>query len=143
MPYACSAAGILLNGSWARRTGALGWHTAVPTLATGILWSLAAFAGDRSWLVLGLFCLAGFTSQAWLPPFWAMPTALFGKSASAIAVGLICVSNLGGFVGPYLLGYLRTMTGNYEVGLLFLAACMLPAGVLAALIRIPHDTIRS
>ena len=38
LPYACSAVGILLNGMWAHRTGALRWHTAVPMLATRCLW---------------------------------------------------------------------------------------------------------
>jgi MFS transporter, ACS family, tartrate transporter len=139
LPYACSAAGILLNGIWAQRTGALRWHTAVPMLATGVSLGLAILAGDRSWLVMGLFCLAGFTSQAYLPAFWAMPSALLGKSAAATAVGLISLSNLGGFVGPYIFGYLKTATGHYEVGLSFLAGCMLLAGMLASMIRIPND----
>lgn len=139
LPYACSAAGILLNGIWAHRTGALRWHTAVPMMATGVSLGLAILAGDRSWLVIGLFCLAGFSSQAYMPAFWAMPSALLGKSAAAAAVGLIALGNLGGFVGPYIFGYLRTATGNYEIGLSFLAGCMLLAGVLASMIHIPND----
>lgn len=140
LPYVCSAAGILLNGFWVHRTGALRWHTAVPVLATGISLSLAILAGDRAWLVIGLFCLAGFTSQAYMPAFWAMPSALLGKSAAATAVGLIALGNLGGFVGPAIFGYLRTATGNYQIGLSFLAGCMLLAGLLASMIRIPNNS---
>lgn len=139
LPYACSAAGILLNGSWAHRTGALRWHTAIPMLATGCSLGLAILAGDRTWLVLGLFCLAGFTAQAYLPTFWALPTAFLGKSAAAAAVGFICLSNLGGFAGPYIFGYLTTVTGHYQVGLAFLVGCMLLAGGLASLIRTPKS----
>jgi len=138
LPYACSAAGILLNGAWANRTGKLRWHTALPMLATGCSLSLAILAGNRSWLVLGLFCLAGFTAQAYLPAFWALPTALLGRTAAAAAVGFISLSNLGGFVGPYIFGYLRTATGHYEIGLGFLAGCMLLAGALACCIRAPE-----
>lgn len=136
LPYACSALGILLNGAWAHRTGELRWHTAIPMFATGCSLGLAILAGDRSWLVLGLFCLAGFTAQAYLPTFWALPTALFGKSAAAAAVGFVSLSNLGGFAGPYIFGYLRTTTGDYQVGLVFLVVCMLLAGGLASRIRI-------
>ena len=136
LPYACSALGIYLNGMWAHRTGKLRWHTALPVLATGISLGLTVLAGDRLWLAMGLFCLAGFTSQAYLPPFWTLPTTLLGKSAAATAVGLICLGNLGGFVGPWLFGYLKTITGKYDAGLWMLAGCMLLSGTLATQIRV-------
>ena len=136
-PYACSAIGILLNGFWAHRTGALRRHTALPMVATAVSLSLAVAAGDRAWLTLALFCLAGFTSQAYLPAFWTLPTLLLGKSAAATAVGLICLGNLGGFAGPWLFGTLKDMTGRYDAGLLVLAGCMLLAGLLALWIRQP------
>jgi ACS family tartrate transporter-like MFS transporter len=136
-PYACSALGIMLNGLWTHRTGALRWHTAVPMLATAVSLSLAVAAGDRAWLTLALFCLAGFTSQAYLPAFWTLPTLLLGKSAAAAAGGLICLGNLGGFAGPWLFGTLKDITGRYDAGLLVLAGCMLLAGLLALLIRHP------
>ena len=139
LPYACSAAGILLNGIWAQRTGALRWHTAIPMIATGISLSLAVLASGHSWPMLILLCLAGFTSQAYQPALWTIPTALLGKSAAAAAVGLISIGNLGGFAGPYLFGYLKTVTGHYETGLLLLAGCMVAAGLCASLIRTRRD----
>jgi MFS transporter, ACS family, tartrate transporter len=136
LPYACSALGILLNGMWVHRTGQLRWHTALPILATGISLCLVVLSGNRVWLTLGLFCLAGFTSQAYLPAFFTLPTALLGKSAAATAVGLICLGNLGGFAGPWLFGYLKTITGRYDAGLWVLAGCMLLAGTLATQIQL-------
>ena len=138
LPYACSALGILINGIWAQRTGKLQWHTALPVLATGVSLGLTVLARDKVWLMMGLFCLAGFTAQAYLPAFWTLPTTLLGKSAAATAVGLICLGNLGGFVGPWLFGYLKTITGRYDVGLWVLSGCMLLAGTLATQIRIPY-----
>ena len=138
LPYACSALGILINGIWAQRTGKLQWHTALPVLATGISLGLTVLARDRVWLMMGMFCLAGFTAQAYLPAFWTLPTTLLGKSAAATAVGLICLGNLGGFVGPWLFGYLKTITGGYDTGLWVLSGCMLLAGTLATQIRIPY-----
>ena len=132
LPYACSAVGILMNGLSAQRSGELRWHTAAPMLATGTSLALIGVAGDRAWLVMILFCLAGFTSQAYLPTFWTLPSTLLGKSAAATAVGLICLGNLGGFVGPWLFGYLKTATGRFDTGIYVLAGCMLLAGILAA-----------
>jgi ACS family tartrate transporter-like MFS transporter len=136
LPYLCSAAGILLNGMWAHRTGQLRWHTSLPMLATGVSLGLTILAGDRLWLTITMFCLAGFTSQAYLPAFWTLPTTLLGKSAAATAIGLIQLGNLGGFAGPWLFGYLRTITGRYDAGLWVLAGCMLLAGTLATQIRV-------
>lgn len=135
LPYACSAAGILINGIWAHRTGKLRLHTAVPVLATAISLACAVALRDHTWLMMGMLCLAGFTSQAYLPAFWTLPTTLLGKSAAATAVGLICLGNLGGFFGPWLFGYLKTVTGQYDTGLLVLSGCMLLAGILATQIR--------
>jgi MFS transporter, ACS family, tartrate transporter len=135
LPYACSAMGILLNGAWTQRTGNLKWHTVVPVLATGASVALAVLARDCAWLMTALLCLAGFTAQAYMPAFWTLPTTLLGKSAAATAVGLICLGNLGGFFGPWLFGYLRTVTGSYSTGMLALAGCMIAAGLLAT--RIP------
>lgn len=134
-PYACSALGILLNGIWAQRTGRLRWHTAGPVLATGVSLALAELAHGQMWLMAGLFCLAGFTAQAYLPAFWTLPTTLLGKSAAATAVGLICLGNLGGVFGPWLFGYLKMVTGSYDAGLWALSGCMILAGALAT--RIP------
>jgi ACS family tartrate transporter-like MFS transporter len=136
LPYACSALGILLNGMWVHRTGQLRWHTAIPMLATGVSLCLVVLSGTHVWLTMALFCLAGFTSQAYLPAFWTLPTALLGKSAAATAVGLICLGNLGGFFGPWLFGHLKDITGNFDAGIWVLAGCMLLAGTLSTLIRV-------
>jgi ACS family tartrate transporter-like MFS transporter len=131
LPYACSAVGIFTNGVWAQRTGKLRLHTFIPVLATGVSVALAVLAHNHAWLTTALFCAAGFTAQAYMPAFWTLPTTLLGKSAAATAIGLICLGNLGGFFGPWLFGYLRTVTGSYEAGLLVLSGCMIAAGLLA------------
>ena len=135
LPYAFSAVGILVNGILAQRTGKLRRHTALPIVATGISLGLAVMARDHIWLMTGIFCLAGLTAQAYMPAFWTLPTTLLGKSAAATAVGIICLGNLGGVVGPWLFGYLNTVTGSYNAGLCVLSGCMLLAGALATQIR--------
>ncbi len=138
-PYLFSVAGILLNGISSNRTGERRWHTAVPILITSAGLAGAILAHDQLPLVIAFFCLVGFTFQAYLPVFWTLPTAFLGKSAAATAVGTInSVGNLGGFVGPYVFGYLKTATGHFETGLWFLTGCMLISGALATQIRIRH-----
>ena len=141
LPYVCSVGGILLNGYLASRTRRPTLHTAVPMLLAGVSLALAILSGSNLAMVIAFLCLVGFTFQAYLPVFWSIPSGFLGKSAAATAVGLInSFGNLGGFVGPYIFGYLRTRTGRYETGLWCLTACMIGAGVLASFIRqdAPH-----
>jgi ACS family tartrate transporter-like MFS transporter len=66
---------------------------------------------------------AGF--KAYLPSFWAMPSLFLKESAAAGSIGLInSVGNLGGFMGPYVLGSVEALTGSFEGGLFFLVVCM-------------------
>ena len=138
LPYVFSAMGILLNGIWSQRTGRLTLHAALPMFATGIFLALAVLSHEHVWLMTTFLCLTGFTAQAYMPPFWTLPTTMLGKSAAATAVGIICLGNLGGLAGPWLFGYLRTITGDYNTGLLVMSGCMLIAGALATQIRSDH-----
>jgi nitrate/nitrite transporter NarK len=127
---------IFLVGSSAQRTGERRWHTAAPMLCSGIALALAILSGHRLGSVILFYCLAAGTSQAYLPSFWTLPTAYFGKAAAATAIGLInSFGSLGGFAGPYLFGYLRTATGSYRAGLWCLVGCSLLAGILATRIK--------
>lgn len=136
LPYVCSMAGILLNGYSSNRTGERRWHTAAPMLLTGVALSLAILSGNHLALVIPLFCLVGFTFQAYLPPFWTLPTAYLGSAAAATAIGTInSLGNLGGFFGPSIFGYLKDATGHYEAGLWVLTACTFASGLLALQIR--------
>ena len=69
-------------------------------------------------LAVGLFFLLGAH-----PVFWTMPAALLSGTAAAAGIALInSIGNLGGFVGPYLVGLMKDATGSTDGGLLTLAA---------------------
>jgi ACS family tartrate transporter-like MFS transporter len=83
--------------------------------------------------------IAGACTTAFMPSFWALPTAILTESAAAASIGLInSVANLGGFAGPFLIGYLRTVTNSFTPGLIFLLACMVLSGMLALLLHVPR-----
>ena len=70
------------------------------------------------------------------PPFWSLPTAFLRGDAAAAGIGLInAVGNLGGFTGPYLMGFIRDASGDFLVGLRVLAAAAVLSGVFAMTIR--------
>jgi MFS transporter, ACS family, tartrate transporter len=137
LPYICCVIAILYNGPSSDRTGERRWHTAIPILLTSLGMILSAVTGNFLALTVIFLCLAGVAPGAW-PSFWTLPTAFLTGSAAATAVGLInSIGNLGGFIGPYAVGYLKDRTGGYKAGMLFMGGCALIAGLLATRIKVP------
>jgi ACS family tartrate transporter-like MFS transporter len=70
-------------------------------------------------------------------PFWAMPTALLSATTAAAGIAFInSVGNLGGFFGPYIIGVVRTSTGQFRGGLLVVAAALAMSGALVLTINL-------
>jgi ACS family tartrate transporter-like MFS transporter len=70
-------------------------------------------------------------------PFWALPTIFLSGPAAAASIALInATGNLGGFAGPYLIGYLADLTGGYTAGLLYLVCCGLAGSALILSLRV-------
>jgi ACS family tartrate transporter-like MFS transporter len=74
-----------------------------------------------------------------LSVFWAIPPMFLGGTAAAASIALInSIGNLGGFVGPALVGYLRTGRDSYTEGLLVLSAALVLQALLIASLRLPE-----
>lgn len=66
-----------------------------------------------------------------LAPFWTIPTEVFSRKMAGSVAGLVNgIGNLGGFVGPLLVGYLEKRTGSFVYGFLLLGAFMFTAAAL-------------
>ena len=73
-----------------------------------------------------------------MPP-WTLPTGFLAGSAAAGGIALInSIGNLGGFVGPYAIGWVKDATGETTLSLVALAACSIMAGVVTVLMG--HDS---
>ena len=71
--------------------------------------------------------------------FWTLPTGFLTGSAAAGGIALInSLGNLGGFVGPYAIGWIKDATGDVALGLVVLAVCSIMSGVFTFLMG--HDS---
>ena len=94
-----------------------------------------AFARDP-WVFCGFMTLAAIGTYAPMSVWWSYPTMFLSGMAAAGAVGLInSMGNLGGFVGPYLTGWVRQTTGSFALAMLYLSASLAAAGVLILTLR--------
>lgn len=142
VPYVVAALGMVYVGARSDRRGERRWHVALPALI-GAAGFLGAAALSHSLVgALAALSLAAFGIWGALGPFWALPTAFLRGTAAAGGVALVnAVGNIGGFVGPTLVGYARDVTGSFAAGLWVLAAGL----VLGALVvvALPADTAPS
>jgi ACS family tartrate transporter-like MFS transporter len=132
LPPLLALVGQLFNGWSSDRSGERRLHAVIP-IAVGAL-ALALAPATRGHLPLTLLCFmlafAGF--KAYLPVFWTLPSLFLTETAAAGSIGLInSIGNLGGFLGPFILGKVETLTGSFVGGLYFLCVAMtLSAAIL-------------
>jgi ACS family tartrate transporter-like MFS transporter len=131
LPYLAALAATLLNGWHSDRTQERRLHAAIPLFLGGTSLLLAMALSSHLWLQLGCFILFAACINGYQPCFWALPTATLGASAAAASIGMInSIGNLGGFAGPYVVGYLSTRTGSFVPALGVLMCGLLLAGTV-------------
>jgi ACS family tartrate transporter-like MFS transporter len=136
LPYCVGLASILLMGWSSDRTGERRWHTAVPMMVASLGLFLGALFQDVVALAVAAFCIAAAGLHGYLPGFWALATSFLTGTAAAVSIGLInSVGNLGGFVGPYAVGYMTKVTGSFFPGTVYLAISALAAACVVLTIR--------
>jgi MFS transporter, ACS family, tartrate transporter len=136
LPYVCGLIAILLNGRHSDKTLERRWHTAIPLLLASLAMAGAAIFAETWWMATLFMCLLGFSLYAYIPVFWTHPTSRLTAAVAAFAIGLInSVGNLGGFIGPFVVGEFKTRSGGFASGLWFLSICILIAGLLATQLK--------
>lgn len=135
IPYLVGASGMIFIGSHSDKTGERYAHVAIPAFIGAFGLVLSAYFHDS---ITALVTLSVAALGIWgaLGPFWALPTAFLTGTAAAGSYALInSVGNLGGFVGPYVIGTLKDATHSFTSGLLVLAAALLVGGILTLVSR--------
>jgi MFS transporter, ACS family, tartrate transporter len=138
LPFIGGLIGILLWGYFSDRTGARSKLCGASLLiSAALLISCLALQASpvATMAVLVLYQLA---ASGIAPTFWALPCAMLTGSAAAGGIALInSVGNLGGFLGPYMMGLVRDATGSFPLGLLAIAMGSVVAGLVV--LALGHD----
>jgi ACS family tartrate transporter-like MFS transporter len=136
MPYAATMIAMI---AWARASDARGeriWHVVQPALLAAASLVAAAFLGANLWTVIAL-TVTTMGIYAALVVFWTLPQSFLGGTAAAGAIALVnSIANLGGFLGPTIVGYLKQTTGGYAAPMgLFAGGLVMTAIVILLLAR--------
>ena len=122
---------MLLVAHLSDRTGERRGVVAAAAITSAAGFALSAYF-KNPYLAMASLTLAFVGLKCTIAPFWAMTTAFLGGTAAAAGIAFInSVGNLGGFVGPYLVGIVKDSTGSNVAALLLLGASLLCMGLLA------------
>jgi len=131
LPYTIGTIGMLIWSWSSDRHSERRMHFVVACLlATAGLIAVGWFSGSY-WAILAMsFAAVGLYGSK--PSFWPLPSTFLTGAAAAGGIALVnSIGNLGGFVGPYVVGWIKDATGSFDAGLYFLAACALASAILA------------
>ncbi len=135
LPPCLALVSQLFVGWSSDRTGERRCHAAF-SIVIGLI-ALAFAPSTRGNLALTIVCFMIFFAgvKGYQPAFWALPSLFLTESAAAASIGLInSIGQIGGFMGPYLLGSIQAQTGSFAIGIYVLSASMaLSAAIILGL----------
>jgi ACS family tartrate transporter-like MFS transporter len=135
IPYLVGVAGILWFGRIADRSGN---RRLILVIALGVTALGLASAGllRASYFSILTMSIAAAGIYGGKVPFWSLPSQFLTGAAAASAIAFInSIGNLGGFVGPNVMGWLRGSSGNFASGLYALAGLSLAGALMTLTLR--------
>jgi ACS family tartrate transporter-like MFS transporter len=135
IPYIAAAVAMLLVGQHSDRTGERRWHVAIAAITSAAGFAFSAYL-QNPYLAMLALTVAFVGLKSTVGPFWALGTAYLSGTAAAGGIAFInSVGNLGGFVGPTLVGVIIDRTGNNVIALWILGGALLLMGMSVLMLR--------
>lgn len=132
IPYVVATVSMVLVGRSADRRRERRWHFMVPAVVGGIGLILSATFSHNTAFAIAALTLAAAGVISSLPLFWTFPPAFLGGAAAAGGIALIgALGNVGGFVSPYAVGFMKDLTHSTDGGMYLLAGCVFMSAILA------------
>jgi len=139
IPYLIGMFALLTWGWSSDRNGERRWHLIAATITASAGFVAAGMAGSSFWS-LPAMCIAVVGIYGTRPTFWPLPSVFLSGTAAAGGIALInSVGNLGGYLGPSIVGWIKDSTNSFGIALYFLAACALAAGAVVFVAREASD----
>jgi ACS family tartrate transporter-like MFS transporter len=143
IPWIAATIGMVLLSRNSDASGERRWHVALSAIG-GAIGLIGAGLAHNTVLELAALSLAAAGIWGTLGPFWALSSESLAGAGAAAGIALInSIGNLGGFLGPYLIGWIRDRTGSFTLALITLAIFPLLGAVITLSSRYAASRLRS
>jgi ACS family tartrate transporter-like MFS transporter len=134
LPPTVAVVAMVLWSRHSDRTKERPWHVIVACLSAAVGLILAGLSPNVVAVVAALVLVnVGIVSAK--PPLWAMPTMfLSGPAAAAGLAAINSIGNLGGFAGPAMIGWIKSLTGSFAGGLYFVCGLLVVSAIVTFLV---------
>jgi MFS family permease len=137
IPYICGAVTMMLWARLSDRGGERSWFVASGLLVGAASLVVCGYATSSALVSIVALCGAVIGIMCYQSTFWPIPSSFLTGSAAAGGLAIIVsVGNLGGFVGPYLIGVIKQSTDSFSWALISVAACLAVAAILIRLVGV-------
>jgi MFS family permease len=134
LPFCCAAISMSLISRHSDKVAERRLHIAVSMTVGGLALLACAFVSQPA-VGLVLLCIAAGGIWGCLAVFWTLTGEFLTGAAAAIGIALInTIGQCGGLLGPYLVGIIKDLTGNFSVALMALAVAAFLAALIAFLL---------
>jgi MFS transporter, ACS family, tartrate transporter len=129
--YVVASVAMIVWAAWVDRSGRkirnLSLACLIAAAGLGLAIATTSFWLSLVWIIVAL---SGITSARAI--FWTIPTRFLTGLAAAGGLAFInSIATLGGFVGPYAMGWLRDATGSFSAGLMAMSGLLVLATVMS------------
>ena len=130
IPYVIGVIGLICWGHSSDRRKERRWHLIVASMVAAIGLAGTAFFTGSAW-ALATMSVAAVGLYGSRPCFWPMPSLFLTGAAAAGGIALInSIGNLGGYVGPFIVGWIKQSTDSFQMGVYFLAGCAFTSALI-------------
>lgn len=132
IPYTVAIVSMIVVGRSSDLRVERRWHLAIVLLMGAIGLLLSVWFGKNLTMVVIALSIAAAGIISFSPIMWTIPTAFLGGITAAAAIGVInSLANLGGFVSPYLIGFITDTFHSPEYAIYIIAASLVCSALLA------------
>ncbi|MDR3531392.1 MAG: MFS transporter [Rhodopila sp.] len=132
VPFLAAMAGLYLIAYYSDKSGKRRIFLAIPAICFAAAFILSVQTREIAMLSFAFLVICGLFHNAYNGVFWTLPPKLFTRDVCGGATGFINgIGNLGGFIGPYLVGWIITRYGDMSYAIYALSGFLLAAFLLA------------
>lgn len=133
IPPVVTGFAIWFNGRGADRDKRYNLRVAIPLMLGGVILACSTLVtADMRWLIVAVYSIATACQLCFFGSYWTMNSLLIRPAAVGAGFGIINgIGNLGGFVGPYVGGWVKDTTDSLPASTAIFGGAVVLAGVIA------------